>query len=44
MVRFFSSKGNFCQSDDTKEDIVCLPVLVLARLWYKLLFEADLVL
>ena len=27
-----SSKGNFCQSEDAKEDIVCLPVLVLARL------------
>ena len=31
-VTFFSSKGNFCQSEDAKEDIVCLPVLVLARL------------
>ena len=26
-VTFFSSKSNFCQSEDAKEDIVCLPVL-----------------
>ena len=39
-VTFFSSKGNFCQSEDVKEDIICLSVLVLARFWYKLSFEA----
>ena len=44
MVTFFSSKGNFCLSKDAKEDIVCLPVLVLSLPWYKLSFEAYLVL
>ena len=30
MVTYLSSKGNFCQSEDPKEDKVCLPLLVQA--------------